>query len=91
MATAKTRTKAPADLPRGPHEPTPENTKVVTPGGIKEVAAISIQDAQLILQLLARIDLKGSEVAAFNRAQALIAHACGQQELPPGLLYPQQQ
>lgn len=55
-----------------------------------KVLPISVQDAQLILSLLGRVDLKGSEVPAFNRAQALIAHACAQRELPQEALLPPQ-
>ena len=55
---------------------------------IKTILPINPQDAQNIMAFLQRIDLKGSEVAAFNRAQVILAHACGAAELTQEQLNP---
>ena len=55
---------------------------------IKTILPIHPGDAQNIMAFLQRIDLKGSEVVAFNRAQVILAHACGAAELTQEQLNP---
>lgn len=64
---------------------------VTKPAEPKMVKAIRPEDAGLIQSLLSRIELKGEEVPAFNRASALLGHICGMKELPDEVLYPPQQ
>lgn len=47
----------------------------------KQITAVSMVDAQNIMAFLQRIDLKGSEVQTFNRAQMILGYVCGQVEL----------
>jgi len=69
----------------------PKDAPVGKTPGTKKVSVISEQDAGMIAALLARVDLKGSEVPAFNRVQALLAHVCGVRELSDADLVPPRQ